>query len=91
MSSLREMIMGLGRHGSGGLGRQDCTVSGSGSPTMKHGKVRIEVLDAVNGRVLEVAHRVDTDRDWEIDLYIVRDDEALADAIATVLVLRGGK
>ena len=51
MRSLRELIMGLGRHGSGGLGRQDCTVSGSGSPTMKHGKVRIEVLDAVNGRV----------------------------------------
>lgn len=91
MRSLREMIMGLGQHGSGGLVRQDCTVSGSSSPTAVRAKLRVEVLDAVNGRVLEVAHRVDTDHDWEVDLYIVRDDETLADAIATMLVLRGGK
>ena len=82
--------MGLGRHG-GGLVRQDCTVSGSNSPTMKHGMCRIEVLDALNGKVLEVATRADTNHDWDIDLYIVRDDEALADAIATMLVLRGGR
>jgi hypothetical protein len=54
-------------------------------------KCRIEILHAINGRVLELATRADTNHDWEIDLYIVRDDEALADAIATVLVLRGGK
>jgi hypothetical protein len=52
---------------------------------------RVEVLNAMNGKVLEVAHRADTNLDWDVDLYIVRDDEALADAIATVLVLRGGK
>jgi hypothetical protein len=49
------------------------------------------MLDAMNGRVLEVATRADERDDWEIDLYIVRDDETLADAIATMLVLRGGK
>jgi hypothetical protein len=54
-------------------------------------KCRIEVLDALNGKVLEVATRPDTNHDWDIDLYIVRDDEALADAIATMLVLRGGR
>jgi len=54
-------------------------------------KFRVEVLEAINGRVLEVAHRPNDNSDWEIDLYIVRDDEELADAIATVLVLRGGK
>jgi hypothetical protein len=91
MRSLREMIMGLGRHGSGGLVRQDCTVSGPQSPTAKRAKCRIEMLDAMNGRVLEVATRADERDDWEIDLYIVRDDETLADAIATMLVLRGGK
>ena len=85
MRSLREMIMGLGRHGSGG------TVSGVGSPTAKRAKCRIELLDAINGRVLEVATRADVNHDWDIDLYIVRDDETLADAIATMLVLRGGK
>ena len=92
MRSIREIIMGLGRHGSGGLVRQDCTVSGSNaSPTLKRAKCRIEVLEAINGRVLEVASREHDHEDWDIDLYIVRDDEALADAIATVLVLRGGK
>ncbi len=91
MRSLRELITGLGRHGSGGLVRQDCTVSGLNSPTMKPSKCRIELLDAINGRVLEVATRADINHDWDIDLYIVRDDETLADAIATMLVLRGGK
>ena len=91
MRSLREMIMGLAQHG-GGLVRQDCTVSGSNpSPTLKRAKCRIEMLEAVNGRVLEVATRADDRDDWDIDLYIVRDDEALADAIATMLVLRGGR
>ena len=90
MSSIREMIMGLGRHG-GGLVRQDCTISGSSSPTMKHGMCRVELLEAVNGRVLEVSSRAKVHDDWDIDLYIVRDDETLADAIATMLVLRGGK
>ena len=27
--------------------------------------------------------------DWEVELYIVQPDEALADALATVLVLKG--
>ena len=89
MRSLREILMGVGRGNS--MMRGDSIPSVAQSPTMKRPKVRIEVLEAMNGRVLEVAHRVDTDRDWEVDLYIVRDDEALADAIATVLVLRGGK
>ena len=91
MRSLRELITGLGRHGSGSLVRQDCTVSGPQSPTMKRAKCRIEMLDAINGRVLEVASREHVHEDWDIDLYIVRDDETLADAIATMLVLRGGK
>lgn len=91
MRSLREMIMGLGQHGSGSMVRQDCTVSGSNSPTAKRPKLRVEVLHAINGRVLEVMFRADDRDDWDVDLYIVRDDETLADAIATMLVLRGGK
>lgn len=91
MRSIREIIMGLGQHGSGGMVRQDCVASGPSSPTAKRPKLRVEVLDAINGRVLEVMFRADDRDDWDVDLYIVRDDEALADAIATVLVLRGGK
>lgn len=72
--------------------RQDCVASRSpDSPTLKRAKCRIEVLEAINGRVLEVASREHDHEDWNIDLYIVRDDETLADAIATMLVLRGGK
>jgi len=87
MRSLRELIMGLGQPR---LGRGD-SVGTRNSRTDVHGMCRVEVLNAMNGKVLEVAHRADTNLDWDVDLYIVRDDEALADAIATVLVLRGGK
>ena len=88
MRSIREMIMGASQSGTM---RGDSVCTQPDSPTMKRAKCRIEVLDAMNGKVLEVATRADDRDEWEIDLYIVRDDEALADAIATVLVLRGGK
>jgi hypothetical protein len=60
------------------------------SPTAKQANRRVEILDAVNGKILEIAHRKTPQHDWEITLYIVRDDEALADAIATALVVTGG-
>jgi len=53
-------------------------------------KCRIEVLQAINGRVLEVATRDNTNHDWDVELYIVQPNESLADALATVLVLKGG-
>lgn len=61
------------------------------SPTNKYGNRRVEILDAVNGKVLEISHRKTRNDDWEVTLYMVRDDEALADAIATALVVTGGK
>lgn len=87
MRSLRELIMGASQLGPRGISLR----TQQESPTAMRAKCRIEVLSALNGEVLEVATRADTNHDWDIDLYIVRDDEALADAIATVLVLRGGK
>jgi hypothetical protein len=60
------------------------------SPTNKCGNRRVEILEAVNGHVLEVAHRKTRNDDWEVTLYMVRDDESLADAIATALVVTGG-
>jgi len=59
--------------------------------TMAHGRVRVEVIDALNGRVLEINHRPNEHADWHTELYIVQSDEALADAIATVLVLKEAK
>jgi len=64
---------------------------GSEQKTMAHGRVRVEVIDALNGRVLEVEHRATENADWHTELYIVRDDEALSDAIAAVLIVGGAK
>ena len=61
------------------------------SPTNKCGNRRVEILDAVNGHVLEIAHRKARNDDWDITLYMVRDNESLADAIATALVVTGDK
>ena len=61
------------------------------SPTAKSAHRRIEILDAVNGKVLEICHRQTQNHDWDVTLYMVRDDETLADAIAAALVVTGGK
>lgn len=83
MQSIRQLL-GMGNQGPGiALSRQ------SESPTAKRSRCRVEVLEAMNGRVLEMAHRPDENSDWEIKLYIVHPNETLADALATLLVLKG--
>ena len=64
-------------------------VKSGGSPTDAHGHKLIELLRAVNGKVLEIAHRKSPHVEWDITLYIVKDDESLADAIATALLVTG--
>jgi hypothetical protein len=59
------------------------------SATAKAGTKRIELLSAINGKVLEIAYRRQANADWDVHLYIVRDDEALADAVATALLVTG--
>jgi len=59
------------------------------SITAKAGTKRVELLSAINGKVLEIAHRKHANADWDVHLYIVRDDEALADAVATALLVTG--
>lgn len=66
------------------------SVTRNTSPTAKSAHRRVEILDAVNGKVLEIAHRKSQQHDWEVTLYMVRDDESLADAIATALCVTGG-
>lgn len=61
----------------------------SPSRTGKSGHKRVEILNAANGKVLEIFHRAQPQHDWEVTLYIVRDDETLADAIAAALVITG--
>jgi len=59
------------------------------SITAKAGTKRVELLSAINGKVLEIAYRKHPNADWDVHLYIVRDDEALADAVATALLVTG--
>ena len=59
------------------------------SITAKAGTKRVELLSAINGKVLEIAYRKHANADWDVHLYIVRDDEALADAVATALLVTG--
>ena len=65
------------------------TVTSQHSITAKAGTKRVELLSAINGKVLEIAYRKHANADWDVHLYIVRDDEALADAVATALLVTG--
>lgn len=64
-------------------------VASQQSVTAKAGNKRVELLSAINGKVLEIAVRKSPHADWEVHLYIVKDDEALADAVATALLVTG--
>jgi len=51
---------------------------------------RVEMIKAINGNLIEVWTRPSAQHDWKSEVYIVKDDESVADAIATVLVVTGG-
>lgn len=72
-----------------GIALHSATVTAQQSITAKAGNKRVEILNAINGKVLEIAYRKHANTDWEVHLYIVRDDEALADAVATALLVTG--
>lgn len=54
-------------------------------------KVRIGQVDAINGKLLEVAtyKRSQHGPDWTSEYYIIDSAQPLADQIATVLVMKG--
>ena len=68
---------------------RDEVVSTRGSNTQKAPLKRVELLQAVNGKVIEIMHRKSQQHEWEVTLYIIKDDESLADAIATALLVTG--
>lgn len=72
-----------------GIALQSAPVTSQHSITAKAGNKRVELLSAINGKVLEIAYRKHANADWDVHLYIVRDDEALADAVATALLVTG--
>ena len=88
----KRMLDALMRKEAGGAlkaHRAEEVVSTSGSNTQKAPLKRVELLQAVNGKVLEIAHRKHANADWDVSLYIVKDDESLADAVATALLVTG--
>ncbi len=54
-------------------------------------KVRVGVIDAMNGRILEVLTATQTHGhyDWKTDMYLVPEGQKLSEAITTVLLMKG--
>lgn len=53
--------------------------------------LRIDIITALNGRILQIGKFKPNPHgpDWTYELYLVPDDQSLADAISAVLVMRG--
>lgn len=84
----RQRMINAGARNEVVVARND-VVSTRGSSTQKSPLKRVELLQAVNGKIIEIMHRKSAQHDWEVTLYIIKDDEALADAIATALLVTG--
>lgn len=54
-------------------------------------KVRFSLVEAINGRLIEVSTYKPNPHgpDWTTQLYIMREDESVGDAINTLMVLKG--
>ena len=66
-------------------------ISSSAPMLEPQGKLRVELIEAVNGRVLQIGKYTPNPHgpDWTFTLYVVGEGETLPDAIATCLVLHG--
>lgn len=57
-------------------------------------QMRIGFIDAMNGRILEVATQVPHPSamghyDWKTEMYVVPEDQKLSEAISTVMLMKG--
>jgi len=61
------------------------------NPSSRMGEpvVRINMSNAVNGRVLEIATQSQRQHDWDVEMYIVTEGESLHDILATILLAKG--
>jgi hypothetical protein len=59
---------------------------GAGKP-----KMRFELVDAMNGRLLKVATYKFNPHgpDWTCEIYVMREDESVGDAVNTLMVMKG--
>ena len=54
-------------------------------------KMRFELVDAMNGRLLKVCTYKFNPHgpDWTSEIYIMREDESVGDAVNTLMVMKG--
>lgn len=61
------------------------------SSRMGDPSVRINMYNAINGKVLEIATQSNQRHDWDVESYVVVEGESLHDALATLLLAKGLK
>jgi len=56
-------------------------------------RVRIGVIEAMNGRILEVGTATQmpghSHYEWKMEMYVVPEDQKLSEAISTVMLMKG--
>jgi hypothetical protein len=57
-------------------------------------QMRVGVIDAMNGRILEVSTQIPhpgvaNHYDWKTEMYVVPEDQKLSEAISTVMLMKG--
>lgn len=55
-------------------------------------KIRIGVIEAMNGRILEVSTAMPNNHghyDWKTEMYVVPEEQKLSEAIALVMLMKG--
>jgi hypothetical protein len=55
-------------------------------------KMRIGVIEALNGRILEVSTAIPNNHnhyDWKTEMYVVPEDQKLSAAVSTVMLMKG--
>jgi len=54
-------------------------------------RIRIALLQGLNGKILEFSIHNDQKDEWEYDLFVVPEDKTMSEAIAMLFLLKGGK
>jgi len=55
-------------------------------------RIRVGVIDAMNGRILEVATSTHTNHghyDWKTEMYVVPENQKLSEAMSLVMLMKG--
>lgn len=55
-------------------------------------KLRVGVIEAINGRILEVATAIPNNHnhyDWKTEMYVVPENQKLSEAMSLVMLMKG--